>query len=42
MDLRRSKRDRVSAGVCGGLAKYFGLNAILLRFVFVVLITNLI
>lgn len=35
--LRRSKDDRVIAGVCGGLGRYLGVDAVLLRIAFVVL-----
>jgi phage shock protein C len=35
--LYRSKSDRVLAGVCGGLAQYFNLNATLIRVLFVLL-----
>ena len=34
--LRRSKTDRVIAGVVGGLAGYFGVDPTLLRVVYVV------
>ena len=34
--LRRSKTDRVIAGVVGGLAGYFGVDSTLLRVVYVV------
>jgi phage shock protein C len=33
--LYRSKTDRVLAGVCGGLAEYFHLDATLIRVLFV-------
>ncbi|NIK28908.1 phage shock protein PspC (stress-responsive transcriptional regulator) [Thalassobacillus devorans] len=33
----RSKSDRMLAGVLGGLAEYFNIDAILLRIIFVVL-----
>ena len=33
----RSKSDRVLAGVCGGLAQYFNLDATLIRVLFVLL-----
>lgn len=33
--LRRSRTDRKLAGVCGGLAEYFGVDATLLRIVLV-------
>jgi phage shock protein PspC (stress-responsive transcriptional regulator) len=29
--LRRSRRDRVVAGVCGGLAQFFGISAFWFR-----------
>lgn len=35
--LRRSRRDRVIAGVCGGLGRYLGIDPVLLRIAFVVL-----
>jgi phage shock protein C len=35
--LRRSRDDRVIAGVCGGLGRYLGVEPILLRIVVVVL-----
>lgn len=35
--LRRSKQDRVIAGVCGGLGRYLGVDPILIRVAFVVL-----
>jgi phage shock protein C len=33
--LYRSRNDRMIAGVCGGLAEYFGIDATLIRLVFV-------
>jgi phage shock protein C len=36
--LRRSRDDRVIGGVAGGLGRYFGIDPILLRIVFVVLV----
>ncbi|MDV6014408.1 PspC domain-containing protein [Haloechinothrix sp. LS1_15] len=33
--LRRSKTNRMIAGVCGGVADYFGIEAILVRIVLV-------
>lgn len=36
--LRRSRDDRVIAGVCGGLGRYFGIDAVILRIAFVVLL----
>jgi len=35
--LRRSKEDRVIAGVCAGLGRYLGIDPVLLRIAFVVL-----
>jgi phage shock protein C len=35
--LYRSKTDRKLAGVCGGLARYFNLDATLIRVLFVLL-----
>ncbi len=37
-DLQRSRTDRKLFGVCGGLAKYFGIDSTLVRFVFVALV----
>ena len=34
---RRSRADRVIAGVCGGLSRYFGVDPVLVRVAFVVL-----
>jgi phage shock protein C len=36
--LRRSKQDRVIGGVCGGIARYFGADALLFRIAFLVLL----
>lgn len=36
--LRRSRDDRVLAGLCGGLGRYFGIDPVILRLVFVVLL----
>jgi phage shock protein C len=36
--LRRSRDDRVIAGLCGGLGRYFGIDPVILRIVFVVLL----
>ncbi|PKM91826.1 hypothetical protein CVU82_01305 [Candidatus Falkowbacteria bacterium HGW-Falkowbacteria-1] len=35
--LYRSKSDRIIFGVCGGMAKYFDIDPIMIRLVFVVL-----
>ncbi len=34
--LRRSRRDRVVAGVCGGLAEFFGINVFWFRLAFLI------
>jgi phage shock protein C len=36
--LYRSKKDRKIAGVCGGLAEYFGIDPVLPRLIFVILL----
>jgi len=36
--LRRSKSDRIIAGVCGGIGNYFGIDPILVRLAFAVLV----
>jgi phage shock protein C len=36
--LERSRDDRVIAGVCGGLGEYFGIDAVLFRIAFVLLV----
>lgn len=33
--LRRSRSDRVFAGVCGGIAEYFNINSLLVRILFI-------
>ncbi|HEV8635540.1 MAG TPA: PspC domain-containing protein, partial [Chloroflexota bacterium] len=33
--LHRSRRDRVVAGVCGGLGEYFGIDPTVVRLAFV-------
>ena len=35
--LTRSRRDRKIAGVCGGLADYSGIDATLIRILFVII-----
>lgn len=34
--LRRSRRNRVFLGVCGGLADFFGVNAFWIRLAFLI------
>ncbi len=34
--LRRARRDRVVAGVCGGLAEFFGISAFWFRLAFLI------
>lgn len=36
--LYRSKNEKMIAGVCGGLASYFGIDPTLVRLVFVLLL----
>jgi phage shock protein C len=36
--LRKSREDRVVAGVCGGLARYLGIDSTLVRLAFVLLV----
>ncbi len=36
--LRRSRTDRVIGGVCGGLGNYFGIDPVIFRIIFVVLV----
>ncbi|MCK9422409.1 MAG: PspC domain-containing protein [Bacteroidales bacterium] len=35
--LYRSKKDRMLAGVCGGMGNYFNLDPVLMRLVWVIL-----
>src|SRR4029453_18172594 len=35
--VRRSRSDRVIAGVCGGLGRYLGIDPVLLRVAFIIL-----
>lgn len=37
-ELHRSRRNRMIAGVCGGLGEYFGIDPVWVRLVFVILI----
>ncbi len=37
--LRRSRRNRVVAGVCGGLAEFFGISAFWFRLAFLIALT---
>lgn len=36
--LYRSRTDRMLAGVCGGLAEYFGIDAVIVRLLALVLL----
>ena len=36
--LYRSRNDKMIAGVCGGLAKYLSIDAIIVRIIFVILL----
>ncbi|MER2063301.1 MAG: PspC domain-containing protein [Alkalibacterium sp.] len=35
--LTRSRSDRVLAGVCGGIAEFFGISSLAVRILFVIL-----
>jgi len=37
-NLRRSRRNRVIAGVCGGLGEFFGISAFWFRLAFLLLL----
>jgi len=34
--LRKSRRDRIVFGVCGGIAEYFGVDSTVVRLIFIV------
>ena len=36
LSLRRSRHDRVVAGVCGGLSEFFGISAFWFRLAFLI------
>lgn len=36
--LYRSKKDRMIAGVCGGLAEYFGVDPVIIRIIAFILL----
>jgi phage shock protein C len=36
--LRRSRNDRVVAGICGGLGNFFGINPVWFRLLFFILL----
>ncbi len=38
--LTRSSSDRMIGGVCGGLARYFGIDSSIVRLVFVLLVLS--
>jgi phage shock protein C len=38
--LRRSTSDRVIAGVCGGLGRYLGIDPVMIRIAFVLLVVT--
>ena len=40
IQLKRSANDRIISGVCGGLARYFGIDSALVRLVFVLLVLS--
>lgn len=36
--LRRSRTDKMLAGVCGGIAEYLGWDSTLVRIIFIILV----
>ena len=36
--LYRSRRDRILLGVCGGIARYFGIDPVIVRVLFIILL----
>ncbi|MDX1699313.1 PspC domain-containing protein [Paenisporosarcina macmurdoensis] len=40
--LRKSSSDKSLAGVCGGLAEYFGISSFAVRLIFILLPANII
>lgn len=38
--LRKSRTDKMLAGVCGGFAEYFGWDATIIRIIFALLIIS--
>lgn len=40
--LRKSSSDKSLAGVCGGLAEYFGISSFVVRLIFIFLPANII
>lgn len=36
--LRRSKTDRVFAGICGGIGEYLGIDPVLLRLIWLLIV----
>ncbi|MDZ7834932.1 MAG: PspC domain-containing protein [Alkalibacterium sp.] len=39
--LRKSSTDRVIAGVCGGIAEFFGISSLAVRLLFIIIPSNL-
>ncbi|GEK89362.1 PspC domain-containing protein [Alkalibacterium putridalgicola] len=39
--LTKSSTDRVIAGVCGGIAEFFGISSLAVRILFIILPSNL-
>lgn len=37
-NLQRSKKDRIFAGVCGGIAEYFQINSFFIRIIAMIII----
>ncbi|HEX6292620.1 MAG TPA: PspC domain-containing protein [Herpetosiphonaceae bacterium] len=36
--LQRSTTNRIIAGVCGGLGEYFGIDPVIIRFLFILML----
>lgn len=41
MNLRKSSTDKCLAGVCGGIAEYFGISSFIVRLLFIFLPANI-
>ncbi|PIC84931.1 PspC domain-containing protein [Sporosarcina sp. P20a] len=39
--LKKSSRDKVISGVCGGIAEYFGISSLAVRIIFFILPASL-
>ncbi|PIC57966.1 PspC domain-containing protein [Sporosarcina sp. P12(2017)] len=39
--LKKSSRDKIISGVCGGIAEYFGISSLAVRIIFFILPASL-